>query len=145
MSNRALRRILAGLGAAALLAVALAALAYTALCVLFTSPPNPYEPAGDPCCTYSDTWGEVWAGIGWTLGSAAVAGTLLACAMTLAVRAVRTRWPRTRRLLLVPPAVVLLTALAVAITLHATRDEVTVPDGCHRSDLEHCPEPKPDD
>jgi len=94
---RTLRGV-AGVTGAALLLVAVQGagwLVFSALLAL--QMPDPSVPDGDPCCVHPDTWGEVAAGLAWTLGLLLADALLVYVAVGLLVWAVHARWPRVRR------------------------------------------------
>ncbi len=79
--------------------------------------PDPSIADGDPCCGHPDTWGEVFAGAGYALVTAALVGLIAAIACGLLVFAARERHARLRRLALVPVATTLTTAVALGVAI----------------------------
>jgi ABC-type Fe3+-siderophore transport system permease subunit len=143
MSNP-VSRVTTGMLGVVFLAASVAGAFYLLFMLALTEPPNPYEPNGDPCCGHPDTWHDVWVGVGITVGFAAVLGAIVAGSIAFLMHSVRARWPRTRTILLISPALAVLAAVVVAMALRDGRDDVTVPPGCDRADLGHCGVPKPD-
>jgi hypothetical protein len=79
------------------------------------TPPDPTAVDGDPCCATPDTWSAaLWVGA-WSLIYAAVEGAIVALGCALVWWAVRRRWPRWRRLALVPGGAVVVVALAIVL------------------------------
>jgi hypothetical protein len=133
MTGRPPQRILLGLAAVALLAVAFAIGAVILLGGAITAqPPDPFEPDGDPCCGHPDTWGDVWEGIAWVLAATTVDALLVAVAVAAALAAVRGRPPSARPLLLIPAGATILAAVLFAIALLPHRDEARTPPDCDR-------------
>lgn len=92
--------------------------------------PDPFIENGDPCCGHPDTWGEVAAGVGWTLGSVLVDALLVCAGVALLAWATRGRWPRVRRLAFVPATAVGVAAVILAVVLIPQLDEGRTPPDC---------------
>lgn len=118
MSSRAPDRIVAAVAGLVLAAVA----AYGTMLLVFLvagagEAPDPYVPDGDPCCGHPDTWGDVaWGGV-WSLVLAVVVSLPAGCALALLSFAVRTRWPRSRHVSLLPATIVGGTVAGLAIMI----------------------------
>jgi hypothetical protein len=121
-------RALAGLVAVGiLLCVAWAVLVTALIGGLSARAPDPCVPDGDPCCHHPDTWGEVAWGLTWTLGFVLLDALLAAIGIALLSWAIRQRWPRLKRLAMLPggamTAAVLLLALVVVPQLDEGGDD----------------------
>jgi hypothetical protein len=125
-------RILAGAGGVGILLIA----AWGVLWILLggaisAQAPDPFVADGDPCCGHPDTWGEVAAGVAWTLGLVVVDALLVCVAITLLTWAVARRRPSLKRLALLPAGALLAAVVVFAIVIVPLLDEaVTAPD-CH--------------
>jgi hypothetical protein len=124
-------RVTAGLAGIALLAAAVfGAFLVPLFGAMSAKAPDPFVPNGDPCCGHPDTWGEVAAGVGWTLTLAAVAGLVACLAVLLLVWAASGRWMSLRRLATVPVAAVIATGSVLAVIIAPLRDEGRTPPDC---------------
>jgi hypothetical protein len=131
MHWKPLLRGLAGVAGVALLLFAAWGVLWVLLVgAIAAQAPDPFVENGDPCCGHPDTWGEVAAGFGWTLGYALVDALLICVAVALLTWATRGRWPRVRRLALVPAAGVGAAALILAVVLIPQLDEGRTPPDC---------------
>jgi hypothetical protein len=124
MHQKTLLRVVAVLGGAALLVFA----AWGALFVLLVGAtaaqaPDPFVANGGPCCGHPDTWGEVTAGVGWTLGYVVVDALLVCLGIALVVWAARGRWPRRRRLASIPAGGLTAAVAVLAVILVPQLDE----------------------
>lgn len=91
--------------------------------------PDPFVADGDPCCGHPDTWGEVAAGVAWTLGSVVLDALLVCLAITLLSWAATRRRPSLKRLALLPAGALLAGVGILAIVLIPVLDEaVRAPD-----------------
>ena len=125
------------LRALALLA-AIAILLFAAWGVLFimlvggmsAQAPDPFIASGDPCCGHPDTWGEVAWGVAWTLACIVIDALLVCVAVSLIVWAARGRWPRLKRLALLPGGALIAAALVLTAVLVPQFDEGRTPPDC---------------
>lgn len=92
--------------------------------------PDPFIADGDPCCGHPDTWGEVRWGIVWTLAYAIADALLFSLAVALVRWGWVGRWPRLKRLALLPAGAVILTSLALAAAIVPLLDEGRTPPDC---------------
>ena len=96
-------RVLAGVAAIAIVLVALWGVLFILLSAGSSAQaPDPFIADGDPCCGHPATWGEVRAGIAWTLALVVLDGLLFGVAVALMSWATRDRWPQPRRLAWIP-------------------------------------------
>lgn len=120
MRRPILLRLTAGLGGAGLLAIASWGVLFVLLIgAISAQEPDPSVADGDPCCSHPDTWAEVAAGLGLTVGYALVDALLFALAIALLAWAARGRWPSRRRLALIPAGGVAAATITFAATLAA--------------------------
>ncbi len=92
--------------------------------------PDPFVANGDPCCGHPDTWGEVRAGIAWTLALVVVDGLLLSVAVALMSWATRDRWPQPRRLAWIPGGALVAAMIGLTVLIAPQLDEGRTPPDC---------------
>jgi hypothetical protein len=131
MYRKPLLRGLAGVaGVALLLFAAWGVLFVLVVGSISAQAPDPLIENGDPCCGRPDTWGDVAAGVGGTLGVVLVDALLVCVGVALLVWATRGRWPRVKRLAFVPAAGVGAAAVILAVVLIPQLDEGWTPPDC---------------
>jgi hypothetical protein len=121
-------RVLAGLAAVGILLFAAWGVLFIMLVgSISAQAPDPSIPNGDPCCGHPDTWGEVAWGVAWTLGYVVLDALLVCGAIALLHWAIRRRWPRLKRLAMLPAGAAMAAALILALVIVPQLDEGVTP------------------
>lgn len=124
-------RVLAVVAAIVIVLVALWGVLFILLSAgISAQAPDPFVADGDPCCGHPDTWGEVRAGIGWTLALVVVDGLLLCVAVALLSCATRDRWPQPRRLARIPGGALVAAMIGLIVVIAPQLDEGRTPPDC---------------
>jgi len=92
--------------------------------------PDPFIPSGDPCCGHPDTWGEVGWGFVGTLGYVLADSLLWCLAAALISWAMTERWPRLKKLTMLPSGALLTAIVVFAVVLVPQLDEARTPPDC---------------
>jgi hypothetical protein len=123
-------RVLPGLAAVGILLVAAWGVLFIMLVVVISArAPDPFIASGDPCCGHPDTWSEVAWGVALALGYVLLDALLVCVAIALLGWAATRRWPRLKRLALLPGGAALAAIIVLAIVIVPQLDEgVTAPD-----------------
>jgi hypothetical protein len=124
-------RALAGLvGVGVLLFAAWAVLITALIGGLSARAPDPFAPDGDPCCGHPDTWSDVAWGLAWTLGFVLIDALLASIGIALLSWATRQRWPRLKRLAMLPAGALIAAVLLLALVIVPQLDEGVTPPAC---------------
>ena len=125
-------RLLAAVLGAGILLMAVWGVAFIMLVAGISSQtPDPFIADGDPCCGHPDTWGEVAVGVSWALALVLLDALLVCIAAALLSWATTRRWPRLKRLALLPGGAMLAAILVLAVVIVPQLDEAVTAPPCN--------------
>lgn len=130
MTVLAARFLAALLGGAILLVAAWGALFVLLAAAISSQVPDPFIADGDPCCGHPDTWGEVAGAIAGALVLVLLDALLVCLAVALLHFAATRRWPRLKRLALLPGGAIGVAILALAVAIVPQLDEAVTAPAC---------------
>jgi hypothetical protein len=119
------------MGGGILLVAAWGALFVLLIAAISSQAPDPFIVDGDPCCGHPDTWGEVAGGVAWALGLVLLDALLVCLAVALLRFAATARWPRLKRVALLPGGAIVVAILAFAVAIVPQLDEAVTAPACN--------------